>query len=400
MDSPFHNIHARAPIPHTHPEISSSHQTPNLPWPQALPPLQNSKQPKKKGKGQTDARQYKPRRHDHEKMDNILAHIRDADWTLGEFLHKLFAEPGKQSATNTLGKKEKGVHFRTDSHRQFLSKFLSGSTKYSPRNIVELIYRNKLARPPYSHPDARQYFSVNSSSSTIEYARPALSTWALELVVAQIIKESTKLSSEQCSLRVRASQKRPKGPSNKDVATATDARGESIATNIRMDPEVLQGDKVDSGSEDGWDDIEDVPLTADGQVTEEESDDDIEDSSIKPMVDSSTSNTPLEEARHATEPSSMITQTQGTSATPGEDEAGTRTAVSWKIVSDFSFERLRRTYEDHAPTTWHILWKFVAPKLVTNRHKATRHVYRPKWIVSGSRSCRKCTILICYVCRL
>ena len=395
-------------------EISPFYQTPNIQLHHTITLQDNPVQKKKKGKPGTRA--YTKRRTDQEKIDDILAVIGKARWSLGEFLHKLFIEPDKGSVADGLSKPKPKV-VRSDSHRHVVTKFLSGSTKYSPGDIVELMYRSKAARPPYSHPEARQYFSVDTAPSSIGYARPALSTWALELVVTQIIKESTYLSSEKSGLRVRASQKKSKGPKEDAplVHEAQETADDSIAktsvapplNEVQNNPHVLPSEDIDSGSEDEWDDIEETPPTQDGQVTELGADADEEDpmdvgkedpmnvgeEAPLPAVEealfdegntraaASKSGASQQDLSTVTESGTLIPNGMGT--TSNETRSDARTGASWNIVSNFSFKALRRTYLAHAPTIWHILWKFVAPKSVLKRRKLGARQYRPKWIVSN-----------------
>ncbi|ETW77876.1 hypothetical protein HETIRDRAFT_325164 [Heterobasidion irregulare TC 32-1] len=82
---------------------------------------------------------------------------------------------------------------------------------------------------------------------------------------------------------------------------------------------------------------------------------------------------PLSMVPQITDTTSMVPQI--TDTTPQEKETIARVGISWNIVSGFSFEALRKTYKTHAPTTWHLLWKFVAPKSVKKCRRMTARVY-------------------------
>ena len=67
-----------------------------------------------------------------QKLDDILAEIGKARWTLREFLHHLFAEPKKTSGEEKGDHKPEEIPSQSDSHWHYVTKFLSGSTEYSP----------------------------------------------------------------------------------------------------------------------------------------------------------------------------------------------------------------------------------------------------------------------------
>ena len=178
--------------------------------------------------------------------------------------------------------------------------------------------------------------------------------------------------------------------------------GDSIAKPSEVaqkNAQVLSSENVDSGSEDEWDDIEDVPLNADVQVIEAGSDDSEVDVIRAAEVGMVVSND-MDAQPDVTTMELPSVVPQITNITPEEKETVARVGVSWNIVSSFSFEALRRTYEEHAPITWHLLWKFVEPKSMKKHRKPTARVYRPKWIVSETSVCSKHAVLTLSPCRL
>lgn len=145
-------------------------------------------------------------------------------------------------------------------------------------------------------------------------------------------------------------------------------------------PQSLPSGDIESGSEDEWDDIEEEAptqaqqMTSVGAIDDGEPDDSTTVDAEVAVVDSEA---PLE--------APVVEMVEETSMTAKASPAE-RTTVSWDIVSKFSFEAMRRTYLAHAPTTWHVLSKFVAPKPLKKRPQEGQFSHRPKWIVSNTRS--------------
>ena len=106
---------------------------------------------------------------------------------------------------------------------------------------------------------------------------------------------------------------------------------------------------VDSGSEDEWDDVEEETLTE------------------------------IPHAHSGAAQDLLMSELPTIPSLKGKQTgASERVAVSWDLVSKFSFEGLKKTYQAHAPTTWHVLSRFVAPKPVKKLAKRKSHLRRPK----------------------
>ncbi|KAA1479037.1 hypothetical protein DENSPDRAFT_788720 [Dentipellis sp. KUC8613] len=156
----------------------------------------------------------RPPKSNDEKLDEILRAIGDADFTLGKFLVLLFTPIKENPTSNKPPTKTKLKAQRTrDSRRQsYVSHFLSGmSEDYKPIDVVKLMYTHPSSRHHTQYEDRNHNFSVSRPSDSIFFARPALSTWALELVVDKMHKESDYLVSRASGLRVCGSHiKKPK----------------------------------------------------------------------------------------------------------------------------------------------------------------------------------------------
>ncbi|KAI0079909.1 hypothetical protein K474DRAFT_1705166 [Panus rudis PR-1116 ss-1] len=82
----------------------------------------------------------KARETEAEKIDSILAHIRQKHLTLPRLLYLLFREKdenGKDVRSN-----------RSRSHIGTVSSFLQGASENKVTEIVDLMYRNRYSRPP------------------------------------------------------------------------------------------------------------------------------------------------------------------------------------------------------------------------------------------------------------
>ncbi|KAA1474511.1 hypothetical protein DENSPDRAFT_781882 [Dentipellis sp. KUC8613] len=243
------------------------HETPGTPRPTGhILPSPGSPSPMQQHGRSPGPRSYTPRRNLAQKIDHILEALHETRLSLGEFLFHLFS--------NTIEVPSTGVTFaRSERHKQLVAIFLSGRGGYTLSHVIEQIYRNTDSRPPHDHADAARAFSTTHRPTDIGYGQPALTTWALQIVVDKIIKESNYLQSDKAGLRVRASRK----------------------------------DGIKGRTKD--------PI------------------------------------------------------------------ASWDIISNFTFNGLQKTYEMFSPVTWHLLSKFMQPKVISSQRKTT---YRPKHLVGIS----------------
>ncbi|KAJ7187587.1 hypothetical protein GGX14DRAFT_580947 [Mycena pura] len=80
---------------------------------------------------------------------------------------------------------------RANNHEKAVTAFLQGASSIGAVDIIELIYRHPQSRPPKAHPEYQCYFSPPdvSAPTAICFARPALSSWALQLVGSEMHKQ-------------------------------------------------------------------------------------------------------------------------------------------------------------------------------------------------------------------
>ena len=156
---------------------------------------------------------------DGQKLDFVFYHLGKWKWSLGLFLSKVF-DPEPEPNNSLDPDRER----RENSRRAHVSQFLAGNNKVTPIEVVKLMYRHTYGRPSGAYYDARESFSTKTPSSQICYAQPALSTWALEIVVDVMRQESTYLVSKG-GMRVRAKRKASSTVSESTPRAATNDSG-------------------------------------------------------------------------------------------------------------------------------------------------------------------------------
>jgi len=135
-----------------------------------------------------------------EKLNIVFETLSRYGWTLADFLHALFTPIQKNHSTNMSTE----TRVMQNRHRQFVLKFLSGASCYTALDIVIMMFQHPYAKPSTCHADAKAYFSPTLSADQIKYAKPALTTWALEIVTKETRCESSLLVYKTAGLRVRA----------------------------------------------------------------------------------------------------------------------------------------------------------------------------------------------------
>ncbi|KAJ3792318.1 hypothetical protein GGU11DRAFT_750189 [Lentinula aff. detonsa] len=112
------------------------------------------------------------------KLERILNVIQDEDWSFGKFLYHFFRT-----------KDEDGVEIkgRTKKHAGMLSIFMHGSTKYHTACILKEWIRNPIGIPDSSHDEYSDMFSVTKLFESIHHARPALTSFAAQLVKEHLL---------------------------------------------------------------------------------------------------------------------------------------------------------------------------------------------------------------------
>lgn len=285
------------------------------------------------------------------KIDVVLTAISGVNWKLGDFLYHIFLPPDELVGTYN----HPGKASRTTRRTQILSKLLSGDSTYKLGQILELIYNPPFSRPSSQYYDASRNFSTTRPSNTIDFTKPALSTWALQLVAEEMRRESGSLISRKAGLRARASKKKKKsrGPT---TGSSSRARMGSTRAGTLPDAEQHAGDS-DADEDQGLGETDEV------------------EGSLRGLSDEGDTDREEEESSDEEEEEEQGDEAISTASAPSK---GADPTVSWDMISQFSLSSLENKYKALAPVTWHVVWQFMRPTKV----RAVR-IYRPTNIVSS-----------------
>ncbi|KAJ7635908.1 hypothetical protein B0H17DRAFT_1279587 [Mycena rosella] len=128
----------------------------------------------------TQPKLRRPKQNQWQKADSIVHLITKEFRSLGAFLEVLF-HIRDVSASDP----------RTASHKQQVTAFLDGESNIGMAHIIDLIYRHPQGRLPSSDTESDLYFAPPDVAKPrdIKFARPALSTWALQLVGPELRRQ-------------------------------------------------------------------------------------------------------------------------------------------------------------------------------------------------------------------
>ncbi|KAJ6625297.1 hypothetical protein B0H10DRAFT_2161892 [Mycena sp. CBHHK59/15] len=104
-----------------------------------------------------------------DKIGTILACIQEQGWTLGEFLYKIFDHQGRDGS-------------RSQKHAQMVKSFLRGQGNYTPSHIL-ICWMSSPDGVLHAHdPHLADMYSANTPYTEIGPIRPALTSFALQMV--------------------------------------------------------------------------------------------------------------------------------------------------------------------------------------------------------------------------
>lgn len=132
-------------------------------------------------------------RTEEQKFQDIYKEVKKAKWSIGRLLFELLRE--RDSYDPSLDRS--------------VQSFLSGENEYTAMHLVHLMYRHKYSRPNTTHDERNKYFTTEAIPDEIKYFEPALSSFALQLILAQSLEEAKYLCSPEAGLRYRVTQKKP-----------------------------------------------------------------------------------------------------------------------------------------------------------------------------------------------
>lgn len=131
------------------------------------------------------------RRTPDQKLALVLGYLDDINWTISEFLWMLFRL--KDDNENDVP--------RTQSHGMTVQHFLSGTTKYTPIQIVDAWLRDpKGHATSVNHSEHNLLYSLDSPYTDIKHARQALTSMAAQLVQRQLVREQNRAVKGQSGL--------------------------------------------------------------------------------------------------------------------------------------------------------------------------------------------------------
>jgi hypothetical protein len=126
---------------------------------------------------------------DAQKMSSILSQIAQYRWSIGKFLLLLLDEKYNLGGSA-------------------VKSFLSGTSNVRAAHIINAIYNHWYSNPPTRHDENLHQFSPSIMPNTIRYAGPAISSWALQLVLDATRQEvdylCTRKAGPRAGLRARA----------------------------------------------------------------------------------------------------------------------------------------------------------------------------------------------------
>ncbi|KAJ3767615.1 hypothetical protein FB446DRAFT_675046, partial [Lentinula raphanica] len=132
----------------------------------------------------------------HMRLERILHTIQNERWTVGTFLHYFSRVRDEQ------GDK---ISNRSRTHSQMLSQFLRGKSKHKPAEIVRDWVQSPLGIPNKTDIERDDMFSCTKPFDSIRCARPALTSFAAQLVQEHLINSASIVMSEEAGLHTFAS---------------------------------------------------------------------------------------------------------------------------------------------------------------------------------------------------
>ena len=185
----------------------------NQPLSNVLPTL-NSEEPVRKKQRQS----YGPRRNTTDKLATVFNAIRDANWTLGEFLYYTFQTKDKN------GQDVK----RTTQHSMYATQFLQGQTTYTPGIILECWYHSADGRVHGGLAQEVPMYATTPVYMKIKPARAALTAFAAQIVEKKLVQEARKAVQPESGLHATSKRRGTQKVEWADVGASTVSHVEAI----------------------------------------------------------------------------------------------------------------------------------------------------------------------------
>jgi hypothetical protein len=120
---------------------------------------------------------YTMRRSSNDKLDHIFLAIQSTGWSFGQFMHEAFCM--KESTPRATRRKHR--------HSTAIERFLRGQDKYTPSQILDAWLKSPDGR---QHDDESHMFSTSTPYGDIKSIRPAITSFAAQIVKEEFVKEA------------------------------------------------------------------------------------------------------------------------------------------------------------------------------------------------------------------
>ncbi|KAF8962188.1 hypothetical protein BDZ97DRAFT_1759423 [Flammula alnicola] len=176
------------------PPIPFLHNTPQLFTPQAQPKHSEGNQGQGSQGQKKDAKRLWQTGKD--KIEEIFALLSKWKWSIGDlFLHMFFME-------DTHGKSFEP----SPRHVQVIAKFLAGETKIGVSRLIEAWMKSAYGLPSEQDYERQMFYSTTVDYRTIKHARPAITSFAAQVIKEKLVKEARKVVKSESGLHTFTSK--------------------------------------------------------------------------------------------------------------------------------------------------------------------------------------------------
>jgi hypothetical protein len=131
-------------------------------------------------------------------VEILLALLKEFSWTIGDLLLHLFVMESKNGKPIVPSQR----------HLQMVTKFLTGETVVGVSRILQVWLENSVGLPPGDNIERKMMYGLQTSYLEIQYARPAITSFAAAIVCDQLVKEVQKVVKVDAGLHTFTSSHR------------------------------------------------------------------------------------------------------------------------------------------------------------------------------------------------
>ena len=132
-----------------------------------------------------------------EKVEEFLKLIRSFNWTLGDMLYFTFGMTESNGQTFN----------PSPTHYHMVSRFLQGQTRITVSQILQIWLSSKYGLPVESHEERLMAYSIHITYLDIKHARPALTSFAAQIVMQKLDQEGHKIIKKEGGLHTFTPQR-------------------------------------------------------------------------------------------------------------------------------------------------------------------------------------------------